>query len=259
MKKNDINSELEKLTSEQRMILQNQVERFRELSYFFPVVDSSLVCDNRIILKERTLVYGAGAFSYEKVFKILENGFLGNLFNGKFDDKVNPYCANFCVIPRDISLIDFNANFDRNYNFPFGRLGSMDGANCLAFIISKNDSKLFDFDLYKSCEEASVTRSFADVKKLYIKRYDEVASILYGVPSNMVLGIVLGDNLFRDLKIVEVIIDLFPNCYIATKNGEVIYFPGSYEYGKDSVDLRTSDYNLLTDKYRWKVSQKRRK
>lgn len=253
----NINDELEKLDFMKRKALQEQIQRFKCLESLSIPTNFLLTVDNQIILSENNLIYGAGNFSYDKVSMLLQNGFLGNLFNGKTNDKVNPYCASFLAIPESISLRDFNSNFDRSDYFPFGPLGSNWGSYCLAFIVLKSDSKLFDFDLYRYGEASSLTRSFADVRKISVQRYNGVSSILYGVPSNMTLGIILGDDLFREINIVQFITNLFPNCYITTKDGRVIYSPKIDKNDFDSVILRVQDYNSITDKYRRKVNRKR--
>lgn len=258
-----IEKELEKLSYVQKNYLAKQVDRFNKLNTLpgiihMPITDES----GRVLLNSGSLIYGAGNFSVEKVYKISSIGLISDLFLGDLIDDNNLFCANFYKITRDVSLEEYNNDFKYNdERFPFSPLGSMKGANSLAFIVSKNDNELFDFDLYKiGTDESSIARSFTDIRKIPFQLYDEVSSILYGVPSSMIEGIVLGDELFRNIDFVKYIINSLPNCYIATKNGYVIYDHSmKVESVMDgNVGFRIGLYNLITDKYRRKKSGKRR-
>ena len=75
------------------------------------------------------------------------------------------------------------------------------------------------------------------------------SSILYGVPANAISGIVMGDNLFKKSEIVDFISDLFPNSYIISKRGSLIYDPNCISFDSHTItEMRRKNYEQSFEK-----------
>lgn len=57
---------------------------------------------------------------------------------------------------------------------------------------------------------------------------DRESAILFGIPSNLIEGILVGRNYEKDNKILNEIKSLLPNCYICNLDGKIIR---SWQYG----------------------------
>ena len=232
------------LTDEQIKILIDQINRFNKLNEIdIGTKGFKLSEDGKIILPEGTIIHGISSFSVEKVDGIAKTGIVTGQALGIPEDGETYYCADFHRIPKEETLDEFNSNFPyRDGRTPFGN--GIRGGNTLAFIIEPRDefSELLAYDCYREgTKESEITRSFVNEKGLPIDDKKIVSSILYGVPRKAFSGIVLGDTLFLKKEILELLIKLFPECYIASIHGDVIYMPGD---NMENSILKGENYGL---------------
>ena len=189
--------------------------------------------ENNIILPKGTLIHGT-IFDLNKLKNIKKNGLLGGEFIGKKKDGTNYYCADFYKIPSDIRLTDYDSNFTYNEKLPFNGTN-----NALAFIIKPTSKigSLTYYDLYDSKFDNN------PMVKNIIEKEDEdnLVSILSGIPSNVISGIILGDKLLLDNYIINEIKKLFPNSYIVSRLGVIIR-------DRSNV-IKIEDYEDITLKY----------
>lgn len=233
------------LAEEQEHILIEQINRFNELSKkeLYPAgleVDET----GRVKLKEGTIIHGTSRFDVDTVDKISNSGILTGQAIGISEDGETFYCADFHRVHKDMSMQEFNESF--NYvdgRCPFGN--GRRGAKTLAFVIEPREeaTELLSYDCYREGVEADITRSFTNMAGL-LPQHDILSSVLYGVPSNMFCGIVLGNALLERKEIIKLMIKLFPDCYISTIDGVVIYNPSLDFNYSEVVELRAEKYVL---------------
>lgn len=211
------------LTPEQIKLLIEQIRRYEKLKKLPEQVHApSKEQNGKLVLKKGTIIHGT-SYNEDKIAGIKKEGILTGNAVGVSEDCETFYCADFHRVTNDVSLEEYDKSFPYNDGrTPFGGKGK----RSLAFIITPNDinSELLNYDCYREgIFEAVSTREL--VNSLPIKDKDKGASILYGVPGNMIEGIVLGDNLLLNKEVVEKIVALFPKCYISAPDGSLIYDP----------------------------------
>ena len=208
----------------QKQVLKEQKERFDKLKEL-PFKDSDVILeDGKVMLKEGTIIHGISAFSVEKMDNIRKTGILTGQALGIAEDGETYYCADFHRVSKDVSLEDYNKEFQYvDGRTPFGGKGKA----TLAFVVdpNKDNEELLKYDCYREGKEADFTRSYVNMYGLPVSDYDKVSSILYGVPSNQIVGAVLGEKLIEQKEIVEFMIKLFTNIYLTSPRGELIYEP----------------------------------
>lgn len=235
------------LNDEQRKVLIEQISRFNKIKAC-GFKDNSPILNEKgeVILKEGMLIHGISNFDFNKVLNIKNTGILTGQALGIEEDGETYYCADFHRVDKDITFNDYSMNFSyRDGRCPMGKFNI--GGKSLAFIIDKSDyydNELFKYDCYREGTlESDVTKSFIN----YMPMKNEVASsILYGVPSNFIVGIVIGNKLVKDREVVKFLVDTFPNCYLIGKFGDMIYNPS--EKGYAYVELRREMLCLNNDK-----------
>ena len=67
-------------------------------------------------------------------------------------------------------------------------------------------------------------------QRLMFKKYKgekngQVSAIPYGIPSSFISGIIAGDSLLQDNDYMEMIREMFPNCYILNREGRIFFSP----------------------------------
>ena len=105
----------------------------------------------------------------------------------------------------------------------------------LAFIINGTDVKcknLIDNNLFNKKFDSNFVLNFRKFYNDNLKEkfligkedgyYDRIAYILFGVPKNMIEGILVGEQFEKDKKLLKRIKNAFPNCYICNLFGKVI-------------------------------------
>ena len=231
------------LDENQERLLIDQINRFNELSEkeLYPLL-VEFDEKGKILLKEGTIIHGISGFDLNVVDNISKSGILTGQAIGIPEDGETFYCADFHRIPKDMSMEEFNKKFTYvDGRCPFGN--GRRGANTLAFVIEPREEAvdLLKYDCYRTGVEADITKSFTNEAGL-LEPPEELSSILYGVPSNMFNGIVLGTKLLEKKEIIKLLIKLFPDCYISSIDGVVIYNPSIDVNYNEIVELRAESY-----------------
>lgn len=233
------------LESDRKDVLLGQINRFNDLSKK-DLPNKKIVFDSfgNIVFPAGTIIHGTSNCDPDKITSIAQSGILTGQAVGISEDCETYYCADFHRVPNDISVDEFNAWFPyRDGRCPFGNLGR----NSLAFIVQPCEEleELLSYDCYRvGTENGDITRTFIN----YLPIAGNVASsILYGVPANAISGVVMGDNLFKKREIVDFLSSLFPNSYIISKRGNLIYDPSCIGFDSHSItEIRRENYlNIL--------------
>ncbi len=233
------------LDKSNKSVLLEQINRFNVVNEI-NVSNKDIKFDTlgKIVFPAGTIIHGTGNCDPDKITNISQTGILTGQAVGISEDCETYYCADFHRVPRDTTVEEFNSWFPyRDGRCPFGILGK----NSLAFVIQPCDeiAELLSYDCYRvGTPNGDLTNSFVN----YLPLAGNVASsILYGVPSSAISGIVMGDNLFKKKQIVDFISGSFPYSYIISKKGNLVYDPKCT--GMDSEDVteirRQSYLNIL--------------
>lgn len=248
------------LTDDQTKIFISQINRFNQLSELNKVSsDPNLNSSGRLLFSKGTLIHGIDNFDYDKLDSISKSGILTGQAVGISEDGETYYCADFHRVKDDISVLEYNSWFHYNDGrCPFGKRADI--SRSVAFIIVPDDEskELLSYDCYRDTSEGLVTRSFVNTMPL-VDDKSVASSILYGVPANCFNGIVLGGKIVNDREKIEYLINKFPNCYITTCFGDILYNPNKKEvtmeeYRELSREVAINNsFRRLNDKY---LSQK---
>ena len=233
------------INKEQERIFIEQINRFNELSNK-KIELKSLKRDEKekLFLPKGTMIHGISGFNLEKLESIKRTGIITGQAFGIPEDGETYYCADFYRVDKDMSMEEFNREFEfRDGRCPFGN--GLRGKGTVAFIIepTKESEELLSYDCYREGNNADITRSFTHSAGL-LARKEKLSSILYGVPSNLIKGMVLGNKLLERTEIIKLMIKLFPNCYISTIDGSIIYDPINDKEYNEKVELRASNYTI---------------
>lgn len=196
--------------------------------------------DNNIILSKGTIIHGISDYDENKIENISKTGILTGQAVGKLEDGETYYCADFHRVKENTKIDDYSLNFKYNDGrCPFGNNIKIDNANSLAFIIVPNEfnKDLLAYDCYrKGTREADITKGYITSMPL---EEGVGSSILYGVPSSCFDGIVVGGKILEDNSKIKFLIDKFPNCYITSSYGELIYEPNKKDiYSEEIVNIK---------------------
>ncbi len=231
------------LDEEQERIFIEQMNRYNEVKEMeIETKDLQLDENGRVVLKKGTLIHGTSGFNVEVIDKIKNNGILTGQMLGIPEDGETFYCADFHRVNRDMSMEEYNKEFTYvDGRCPFGN--GIRGSNTLAFIVEPSNEalELLSYDCYRDTKEGDIAKNFTNVAGL-LEQGDRLSSILYGVPSNLFTGIVLGNGLLEKKEVVELIVRMFPDCYISTMDGVIIYNPSIDMTYNEVVNLRAQKY-----------------
>lgn len=229
------------LDKSRKSVLISQINRFNSISKMsISNKDIKLDALGNIIFPAGTIIHGTSNCDPEKIANIAKTGILTGQAIGISEDCETYYCADFHRVPNDISVDEFNSWFPyRDGRCPFGTHGK----SSLAFVIHPcaEISELLSYDCYRlSTVNGDLTNSFVN----YLPMSSDVASsILYGVPSSAISGVVMGDKLLQKSEIVDFISGLFPDSYIISKKGNLIYDPKCREMASHEItELRRQNY-----------------
>lgn len=208
----------------QKEILIAQINRFNELNEKIIPNKGAMTDENgKLIFLKGTIIHGTSNCDMQKLQSIANTGIITGQAVGKSEDGETYYCADFHRVKEDISIEDYDRSFPYNDGrTPFGKLR----ARNIAFVIQPTleMEKLLSYDCYRTGTiESEQTRTF--VNGLPISEHEIASSILYGVPSSCFSGIILGDLIFQSKETIKFLMSIFPDCYIASRRGDVIYDP----------------------------------
>ena len=196
--------------------------------------------NGNIIFPAGSIIHGTSNCDMDKIISIAESGILTGQALGIGEDGESYYCADFHKVSKDISVSEYNSCFSYvDGRCPFGTRGKFS----LAFVVQPDPEidELLSYDCYKTnTPNGKVAHAFTNDLPLS----EEVASsILYGVPSSAISGIVMGDSLLKKPEIVKFLLDLFPDCYIISKTGNLIYDPKCKGFSNQEViEIRRNSY-----------------
>lgn len=227
-------------------VLLEQINRFNEVKKMdIPNKDIRFDALGRIVFPAGTIIHGTRCGKdLDRIVGISKVGILTGQAVGKGEDGETFYCADFHRVPQDVAVCEYNLWFPYiDGRCPFGTKGK----STLAFIIQPNVmlDELLSYDCYRfGTAHGDLTRRFTNFLPL---EADVASSILYGVPSNAISGIVMGDNLFERKEVFDFLIRLFPDSYVISKKGDLIYDPKcSGINNSELAELRRKNYlNLV--------------
>lgn len=232
----------EKLSENGKKILVNQINRFNSLREQI-IKTTTIVRNGKIVFPEGTIFHGTRIYDQDAIKKLEGIASLGIITGqavGLHEDGETFYCADFFRVQKDISVEEFQQQFeDRAGYTPFSR-----GNSSIAFIITPNPEldEILKYDCYREgTKESEIAKEFVNMAGLPRTgaETESVSSILYGVPSNFISMIAIGDILLESKEIIEAIIKLFPEANIISKVGEIIYEPNMNDLDqKDIINLR---------------------
>lgn len=241
------------LDARQEKCLIDQMNRFLDLKDM-DIELSSIEFDNKnkVMLSKGTLVHGL-RFGVNEVSSIANSGILTGQALGIPEDGETFYCADFHKVPDDMSIDEYNEQFFyRDGRCPFGN--GLRGSHSIAFIIEPREEaeELLSYDCYKNnTAESEITKTFVNVRGLPSNE-EKASSILYGVPKSLFKGIVIGNALLNRKEVLQLLIRLFPNCYISSIYGGIIYNPSLDNGYGEVVQLRAEKENYEFDLARLK-------
>ena len=234
------------ISQQQTEVLIAQINRFNALREKGINNGFSVNEQGKIILPEGTLIHGISNPNPDQMEGIAKTGILTGQAVGVGEDGETFYCADFFRVQQTMIMDEYESQFKDYMGYtPFDK-----GSRSIAFVIPPNREldELLSYDCYREgTQESQITRTFVNEQGLPRKGEETatVGSILYGVPSNGVSGIVIGDKLLESQEVVDFAIRLFPGCYIASKKGDVIYDPTKKSINDDELTrLRRERYSL---------------
>lgn len=237
------------LSKRQEEIFIKQINLFNDIKEMdISLGDINLDDDGRVLLEEGMLIHGTH-FRVPILDNIIKTGILSGQAIGIYEDGETYYCADFHRVTSDMSMKEYSDNFIyRDDRCPFGN--GIRGASSLAFIVNpvEEAKELLSYDCYRDgTVESVITKSFTNEAGL-LPYHEKLSSILYGVPSNLICGIVLGNKLLEKKEILQLVIRLYPNCFVSTIDGVVIYNPKVDKEYSELIALRAQNYVLSFEK-----------
>ncbi len=239
--------------------LLEQINRFYEIqSSIEPKINFELDKNGKVMLKKGTLVHGIGLVNPEKIKSISETGILTGQAIGIPEDQETYYCADFFKVTKDEPMEELNNEIkDNQGRTPFNS-NQFKNQKYLAFIIEPREEieELLKYDCYlDDTEESEIAKKFVNEKGLPLTK-ETGSSILYGVPSQAITGIVIGSEILEP-KIMSFLIKLFPNCYISSNTGEIAYNPKINKSYDDLVAAKCEIIRLQTEVVKAKQDSER--
>ena len=219
----------EGISPEQQKALRAQIDRFIKLR---SLPKKEVVVGDYVRLPEGTLIHGTPV-NEESLSSIAESGIITGQAFGIVEDGETFHCADFHRVNHDMSLANYNDQFPYvDGRCPFGKKGKF----TLAFIVypDENLKEITSYDCYRDgTKESDTTKDFVNMNGLPVKDTSLASGILFGIPSNFINGIIIGDNNLNE-EVVKFLIEKFPGSFITRNSGEIIYKNG------DSMELVTA-------------------
>ena len=227
-----------KLDKKQKEMLAVQLSEYLRLSKLKRIAKNQIEVDEngKLVLKEGTLIHGTVP-SIDVLKSISKLGILNSEYFNRAEDNETFYCADFFRVPKKMTMEEY-------FNFCKETERTRDGAkkakmeasklparsqNSIAFIVDINNpdlEQLLRNDPYRDNGEKSDYMkqivNFDAIKEFY-KSKERISAVLWGIPANYISGIWVGDDILEDSQKIEQIKTLFPNSYITTKEGNIIY------------------------------------
>ena len=223
--------------------------------------------ENKLFLDEGALIHGV-EFDNDVLTSISDNGLVAPDFieNAKTSNENSRKVVMFYRVPREQTMAQYSdfcnkrfswqeyldqkdtENFSISCRYRVEREflpNERTNKNNIAFIINpcKEIQELNEYDAFKEENEQLLDRG---ARSKFIKAPERIATIMYGIPPNLISGIWISDFMSKDTEKVSQLIQLFPDKYITTSEGELIYEP-QIEKNSQLQDDTIRD-NVLSDK-----------
>lgn len=201
------------------------------------IINQELKIDSEtgnVIFEEGTLIHGASKCGYDKLISYREKGIMSGDFIGiseAFNDE-SYLCADFYRAEKRIQATEFFERIAKSdilrERLPFGT--TFGNAECIAFIINPNPQlqELLDTDMYKEENDKHIMQLILNLLYKDKSEYEcrkKISAIPYGIPANAISGIVVGDYLLHREEYMQVLQQIFPDCYILNYAGKVFFDP----------------------------------
>lgn len=217
--------------------------------------------NGELMLKKGTLIHGT-KFDKEKLSSIAKkglickkaSGFINYGSNDRFSNGVN-----FYRVPKDYSMkqyVEFYSNRRKTSNgkyvpitseeeirredgtfsllgrglkrieynlLPQDRVSDKDG---IAFIINSSPEieRIMDDDPYRNGNK-EIFDDYNGFDDIYSKMKNRIGNIIYGIPPSQLSGILISKGFEENKEQIEFLKKIFPDLYISTIEGELIYEP----------------------------------
>lgn len=220
--------------------------------------------NGKLILPEGTLIHGIrnrGILNIEELSKIAYNGLLGTAFFREQIWTSAPTSVCCWYIPEEITLEEYY----KNYNAP-------EKKQTQHTIMKTNKETNETVNLKRETSylpsEPKYGKINADIaliipplpneetilsnaEKLQLHGFTNSATVPIGIPSNIIAGIFVSRRLLNDHEELNSLISVFPDKYIATPDGDIIYEPNK----KVSLETEMDNFNTASsaDELRMKM------
>lgn len=226
------------LNDEQEKVLTLQLKEYLRLKKLNVNNNNNFTVgeNNKLILKEGTLIHGTTP-SIETLKSISKFGILNSEYFDIKEEGETYYCADFFRVPEDMAMEDYFKFCKKSEITDEGvRRAKMESSKLparsqdeIAFIINADNpdlSELLSNDPYRdNGKKAEIMKEIVNFNgiKEYYKDKQRISAVLWGIPANYISGLWVGDDVLNNKAMIEQIKKLFPECYITTKEGNVIY------------------------------------
>jgi hypothetical protein len=188
----------------------HEFNRVRQL----PVTSNPLLertSDGVVTLPQGTLLHGT-AYSPENLQTIKDTGILSGEFVGVPEDLETHYCADFFRVPDDMTTTQYQewlmqSEFLPNTNFKTAKkernylAKPLKGNRNVTFIVDSRQPELGNLlrqDVYREGADPllrKIINELAKMSPLKVSLANRLSSILCGIPSNGINGIIVGDGI----------------------------------------------------------------
>lgn len=228
--------DIKKLDNQQQKILFEQMQRFAVLKNSkVTKTEYKVNEDGKLLLQEGTLLHGVRGWTAEILEEISKTGIVSCEFGkGVVEDNETFYSADFWRVDENASLGEYTEACIRNKKpeADFLPLRRFDKTNKIAFIIDSNNysiQELLSYDAFRDngtpseISESIISQNHRSNRE-YMK--ERLSAVLFGIPSNAFSGIMIGKKLSEEMpEKIEEIKKIFPELYIVTQEGNLIYEP----------------------------------
>lgn len=188
--------------------------------------------DGNVVFDEGTLIHCANKCDAKKLVGIKEQGILSGDFVGipEFNNDESYFCADFYRADKQIQYSEFIERIQASDKIvgrgPFGK--GLKNNTKIAFVFDSNDelNELTTTDMYRPENNEHIMQLALKLLESYKgEKNGQSSAIPYGIPSSFITGIIIGDGLLQNSEYINLLNQLFPNCYILNREGKLFFSP----------------------------------